>query len=119
MASNRAAWVDGPNKPLQVRKANMPQLGPDELVVQNATVAINPVDWKMQDGFFLDQVEMPFILGTDVAGVVHEVGSAVKNFKRGDRVLAYVHPSPGPPLSHRRTLRSRRDTDPRPGIVPV
>jgi NADPH:quinone reductase-like Zn-dependent oxidoreductase len=28
------------------------------------------------------------ISGTDVAGEVYEVGSDVKNFKKGDRVLA-------------------------------
>lgn len=88
MATNQAAWIDGANKPLAVRSANMPEPGPDEIVVKNFAVAINPVDWKMQDGFYLDQVGSPFILGTDVAGVVHEAGSAVKNFKKGDRVLA-------------------------------
>lgn len=88
MAVNQAAWLDGANKPLVVRDANMPQLGPDEILVRNSAVAINPVDWKVQNGFYLDQLEMPFILGTDIAGVVHEVGSAVKNFKKGDRVLA-------------------------------
>lgn len=88
MATNQAAWLDGANKPLIVRGANMPQPGPEEVIVKNFAVAINPVDWKMQDGFHLDQVEMPFILGTDVAGMVHEVGSAVENFQKGDRVLA-------------------------------
>lgn len=88
MSHNQAAWFDGVNKPLAIRDADMPQPGPGELVIKNSAVAINPVDWKMQDGFFLDQIALPFILGTDIAGVVHEVGSAVTNFKKGDRVLA-------------------------------
>lgn len=88
MATNQAAWIDDANKPLEVREADMPQLGPEEIIVKNSAVAINPVDWKMQDGFYLDQLKLPFILGTDVAGAVHEVGTAVKNFKKGDRVLA-------------------------------
>lgn len=70
------------------RSTHMPKPGPEELVVKNSAVAINPVDWKMQDGFYLDQLKLPFILGTDVAGVVHEVGTAVKDFNKGDRVLA-------------------------------
>lgn len=88
MATNQAAWIDGADKPLAVRDANMPQPGPEEIVIKNSAVAINPVDWKMQDGFYLDQLQLPFILGVDVAGVVHEVGSTVTNFKKGDRVLA-------------------------------
>jgi NADPH:quinone reductase-like Zn-dependent oxidoreductase len=44
---------------------------------------------EIQDsGFYVK--DYPFILGTDVAGEVAEVGSAVKDFKKGDRVLGYV-----------------------------
>jgi NADPH:quinone reductase-like Zn-dependent oxidoreductase len=34
----------------------------------------------------------PMVLGTDVAGEVHEVGEGVTHVKKGDRVLGYVHP---------------------------
>ena len=36
----------------------------------------------------------PMVLGTDVAGEVHEVGEGVTHVKKGDRVLGYVHPLP-------------------------
>lgn len=73
--------------PLKVDQAPMPQCGDDEVVVKNKAVAVNPVDWKIQDyGLFLQNY--PQILGTDVAGEVHQVGSNVKAFKKGDRVLA-------------------------------
>lgn len=87
MASNQAAWLDGKDvHPLSVRAADMPKPGPLEVIVKNRAVAINPLDWKMQDGMHLDTV--PTIIGTDVAGEIHEVGAEVKNFKIGDRVLA-------------------------------
>ena len=66
----------------------MPSPGPDEVVVRNRAVAVNPVDWKIQTsgGAFLKA--WPVVLGTDIAGDVHEVGSNVTKFKKGDRVLA-------------------------------
>jgi NADPH:quinone reductase-like Zn-dependent oxidoreductase len=32
------------------------------------------------------------VLGTDVAGEVHEIGEGVTHVKKGDRVLGYVQP---------------------------
>lgn len=68
----------------------MPKAGPDQVVIRNKAIAINPVDWKIQDyGAFVQK--WPMILGTDVAGDIVEVGENVKNLKKGDRVAAYVH----------------------------
>ena len=65
----------------------MPTAGPNELVVRNAAVAINPLDTHMQSsGVFVQQ--WPAIFGCDVAGEVYEVGSeAQERFKKGDRVI--------------------------------
>jgi NADPH:quinone reductase-like Zn-dependent oxidoreductase len=66
----------------------MPTPGPDEVVVKNRAVAVNPVDWKIQTsgGAFLKG--WPIVLGTDIAGELYEVGSNVTKYKKGDRVLA-------------------------------
>ncbi|KAE9380901.1 GroES-like protein [Stipitochalara longipes BDJ] len=87
---NQAAWLDGQGAKLRVDNAEMPTPGPDEVVVKNHAVAVNPADWKIQDfgGAWLKV--WPFVLGTDIAGEVHEVGSNVTKFKKGDRVLAHV-----------------------------
>jgi NADPH:quinone reductase-like Zn-dependent oxidoreductase len=65
----------------------MPTAGPNELVIRNAAVAINPLDCHMQSaGVFVK--EWPAIFGCDVAGVVQEVGPAVSGrFNVGDRVV--------------------------------
>lgn len=87
-ATNKAAWLtERKAKPFKVDHAPMPTPEADEVVVKNSAVAVNPVDWKIQEaGYFVEK--FPNILGTDVAGEIVEVGSSVTNFKKGDRVLA-------------------------------
>ena len=86
---NQAAWLKAAGSALEVDDAPMPEPGADEIVVKNAAVAINPLDCHMQDvGVFVQQ--WPTIFGCDVAGEVHEVGSGVQHFKKGDRVIGCV-----------------------------
>lgn len=83
---NQAAWLKEANSPLEVGPAPMPSASAGELVIKNAAVAINPVDWHQQDaGVFVQQ--WPTVLGCDVAGEVYEVGPGVEGFKKGDRVI--------------------------------
>jgi NADPH:quinone reductase-like Zn-dependent oxidoreductase len=72
---------------LDVAEAPMPTAGPKDIVIRNAAIAINPIDWHMQDaGVFVQR--WPAIIGCDVAGTVHEVGSeAASRFMSGDRVI--------------------------------
>lgn len=74
----------------QVAEAEYPTPADGEIVVKNHSVAINPVDWKIQDhGIFVQK--WPTILGTDIAGEVVEVGSGVSGFKKGDRVISHLN----------------------------
>lgn len=84
---NKAAWLNEANTRLEVREAPMPSAEPNEIVIRNAAVAINPLDTHMQKaGVFVQQ--WPSILGCDVAGEVHEVGEGAQGrFKKGDRVI--------------------------------
>lgn len=90
MSTNKAAWLPAPKaNPLSVQPAPYTPPAPDELLIRNAAVAINPVDWHLQDNAIFP-LPYPTILGHDVAGTVVEVGSAVQDFKPGDRVLAHA-----------------------------
>ncbi|KAJ9419483.1 chaperonin 10-like protein [Fusarium oxysporum] len=91
MSGNKAAWISAPSDyPFQVKEAYMPTAGPGEIVIKNAAVSINPVDWKIQHhGRYLS--EYPFILGEDAAGIVEQVGAGVTRFKKGDRIIAHCH----------------------------
>ncbi|RDI76943.1 hypothetical protein Vi05172_g13044 [Venturia inaequalis] len=87
--SNQAAWIkESKGKPLQVEKAGVYKPGKDQLLIKNGAIAINPVDWKIQDyGFMMENY--PNILGEDIAGEVVEVGTEVTRFKKGDRVISH------------------------------
>ncbi|TVY59517.1 Zinc-binding alcohol dehydrogenase domain-containing protein cipB [Lachnellula cervina] len=90
MPSNTAAWLTAAkSNPLEVKTAAYTSPGDHEILVKNGAVAVNPVDWKLQDNA-LFPLDYPTILGEDVAGTVVEVGSAVSRFQKGDRVLGYA-----------------------------
>lgn len=89
MASNSAAWLVGEKvKPLEVKEAPYTLPGDDEILVKNAAVAVNPVDWVVQDMAIFPKT-YPTIIGSDLAGEVVEVGKSVTKFKKGDRVLGF------------------------------
>lgn len=87
MPSNQAAWITSKQgKPLEVKEAPYTPPNAGEVTIKNGAIAINPVDWKIQEsGFFIEKY--PNILGCDVAGEIVEVGSGAGDFKKGDRVL--------------------------------
>jgi NADPH:quinone reductase-like Zn-dependent oxidoreductase len=85
--SNQAAWIKAPRATLEVDSAPAAKAGPGEVVVKNAFVAINPVDWKIQERAPPSQ-KYPEILGRDIAGEVVEVGSDVTGLHVGQRVIA-------------------------------
>ena len=61
--ANKAAWLtEAKQNPLKVDHAPMPSAGPDEVVVKNSAVAVNPVDWKIQDYGVIIQ-NYPNVLG--------------------------------------------------------
>ncbi|GAA5916996.1 hypothetical protein JCM8208_003425 [Rhodotorula glutinis] len=90
MSSNSAAWYKARLAQLEVDDAPMWAAEKGEVLVKVHSVSIQPVDWKIQT-YGYDQMvkQYPFILGTDVAGEVIEVGEGVSNVKKGDRVLGH------------------------------
>jgi NADPH:quinone reductase-like Zn-dependent oxidoreductase len=87
--SNQAAWVAAQGARINVDAAPYPTLEPGQVIIKNAAIAINPVDWKMQEaGYFVKS--WPVILGCDVAGEVVEVGDGVTHIKKGQRVLGHA-----------------------------
>ncbi|PHH61644.1 hypothetical protein CDD81_8108 [Ophiocordyceps australis] len=89
MPSNQAAWFEASKAPLVVKPAPVPKPEPGRVIIRNAAVAVNPIDWKIQDLLSASLIKkFPFILGQDTAGVIEQVGPDVKGFSKGQRVIA-------------------------------
>jgi NADPH:quinone reductase-like Zn-dependent oxidoreductase len=85
--SNQAAWLKAPKANLEVESAPTAKAGQGEVVIKNAFLAINPVDWKIQSYGF-PNYQYPGILGRDIAGEIVEVGADVTRLHVGQRVIA-------------------------------
>jgi NADPH:quinone reductase-like Zn-dependent oxidoreductase len=89
---NEALWLTGKRGRLELGHAPYPIPSEHEIVVRNRAVAINPFDWITQSvgDLITPWLRYPFILGTDVAGDVVDVGAKVTRFRIGDRVLGHA-----------------------------
>ncbi|MEY9210627.1 NADP-dependent oxidoreductase [Thermobifida halotolerans] len=90
----RAVVYDSYGGPELLRTADVPEpkVGPDSVLVRVRAAAVNPVDWKIREGYMDELVDVffPVIPGWDVAGVVERPGVAVPEFSVGDEVIGYV-----------------------------
>ncbi|KAK6833546.1 hypothetical protein PG987_008240 [Apiospora arundinis] len=88
---HKAAFLDGKDQKLRTASRDSASPAAGELLIKVKAVAINPVDWKIQDyGAFIS--EWPTVLGEDLAGEVIEVGrggEAESTYKVGDRVIVH------------------------------
>jgi len=67
-----------------------PVLSDNLVLIEAAAASVNPIDWKVRSGARQKDfpLTLPAILGKDISGTVRAVGSSVRTFKTGDRVLA-------------------------------
>jgi NADPH2:quinone reductase len=84
---------------LQLREIPRPVPGAGQILVRVKASSVNPVDTKIRSGMLAAIApEAPAVLGCDVAGVVEECGSDVREFSPGDEVYGCaggVKGSPG------------------------
>ncbi|WP_085316041.1 NADP-dependent oxidoreductase [Derxia lacustris] len=68
----------------------LPAIKPNELLVRVHAAGLNPIDNMIPKGTFkpILKFRLPATLGSDIAGVVTEVGSRVTRFKPGDAIFA-------------------------------
>ncbi len=80
---------------IRIDEIEMPPQGPTDVLVRIDAAGVNPVDWKIREGFMATRVprEMPFTLGQDFAGQVIAVGADVTEIEAGTEVFGFANGS--------------------------
>jgi NADPH:quinone reductase-like Zn-dependent oxidoreductase len=98
MASIRAARIHSFGGPevLQIDTIELLPPAPGQVLVKVTAAGVNPVDWKLREGYLRDVVpiQFPYTLGCDVSGTIEAVGAGVAHLSPGEKVFGY------PNLSH-------------------
>jgi NADPH:quinone reductase-like Zn-dependent oxidoreductase len=77
---------------LSYEDVEKPSPGADDILVKVENIGVNPIDWKIRNGMGkMFGLNLPLILGTEIAGTVEEVGADVKKFEVGDAVFGNIN----------------------------
>lgn len=80
----------GKSDVLELIQTDKPAINENELLIKVTATTVNPLDMKLRSGAMqkIMPIQLPFIPGSDVAGIVEATGNKVTRFKVGDEVLA-------------------------------
>lgn len=75
---------------LRYEDAPKPTPAEGDVLVRVHAAGINPVDWKVRQGYLREKIPypLPFIPGWDLSGVVEEIGPGATGFAVGDEVYS-------------------------------
>ena len=84
------ALVKYGNKPgqLEIRDVPVPQVGPDDVLLEVKAVGICGWDIEMWRHSMANPVTVPVIQGHEFSGVINKLGDNVNDFNLGDRVVS-------------------------------
>jgi len=87
-----AVQVKTPGGPenLYIGEVPKPVISPNDILVRIHATAINRADTEQRSGKYPPPPGTTDIIGLEMAGEVEEVGSAVTQWKKGDRVMALL-----------------------------
>ncbi|WP_343667468.1 NADP-dependent oxidoreductase [Chitinophaga sp.] len=79
----------GPASNLTIERIPVPLPAAGQLLIKVRAAGINPVDYKTRNGkgIAARELELPAVLGWDIAGEVVSLGDGVSRFDRNDRVF--------------------------------
>jgi NADPH:quinone reductase-like Zn-dependent oxidoreductase len=81
----------GEGRILQVKDSPKPFPEDDQVVIKVEAAGANPFDYKVRDSILDFKVNLPLILGGDVAGIVTAVGKNVTTFRMNDEVYGQAN----------------------------
>ena len=96
-----AAAIDEFGGPITPHTLPVPDVGPDEILIRVESAGVGVWDPYEREGGFAgvsgEEPRFPYILGSEGAGTVVDVGGDVRGFRKGDRVYAVslMHPKGG------------------------
>ena len=75
---------------LELTNVPVPAIESNDVLIKVHAAALNPVDWKIREGYLADMLEhkLPLTLGWDVAGEVTAIGESVTRWSVGDAVYS-------------------------------
>ncbi len=79
----------GSNEVVEINKnAPEPTITEGHILIKVYAAGINPVDWKIREGYMRQMVQLKFpaTLGGDFSGIVAGVGEGISSFKKGDEI---------------------------------
>lgn len=81
----------GGSEQLKYQDVALPQIGPDQIVAKVRFAGVNPIDWKIREGYFKDlfPATFPLTLGHDFAGEIANPGIDSDRFHAGERVFGF------------------------------
>jgi NADPH2:quinone reductase len=84
----KAAYINQPGPPENIVVGELPKPTPagNQVLIRVAAAALNPVDTYIRAGTIKMDIQLPFIVGCDLAGDVESSGPQAKLYKEGDRV---------------------------------
>ena len=78
----------GPPENLTLEEIEAPSAGENEAVIEVYAASLNFPDGLQIQGKYQFQPPMPFTPGTEVGGIIKEIGPGLEGFEVGDRVMA-------------------------------
>lgn len=94
----KAAQFNAYGAPVEINDIPLPDMAADTVKVEVHAASVNPLDSYIRLGYMQEMmpVGLPYTLGSDLSGVIVEVGADVTKFKIGDAVFARSgHPFSG------------------------
>ena len=81
----------GGSEQLKYEEVPLPEIGPGQVLAKVRYTGLNPIDWKIREGYMKNvrPASFPLTLGLDFAGEIVAGGGNSGSFRTGERVFGF------------------------------